>query len=42
MRVQAHPLGVAQVVVEPHEREALQGQEVQERLASFEDDDQQR
>lgn len=36
-----HPPG-AQVVVEPHEREALQGHEVRERLASFGDDDQQR
>ena len=37
----ARPPG-AQVVVEPHEREALRGHEVRERLASFGDDDQQR
>lgn len=30
-----------QVVVEPHERDALRGHEVRERLASFEEDDQQ-
>ena len=43
-RARAHdsaPHG-AQVVVEPHEREALRGHEVRERLASFGDGDQER